>query len=356
MRNRIKDIIKNNYYMRMPLLIYRYIFNSDFKDWVNSYGSNSLLIHRYGNQNDDKTIYYIKCDNPSCGFFAYWKLGIVGLNYAEKHNLTPVIDWTSSSPYYEPNKFGEKSNPFLYYFNPISSIDATEILQSKYVLFADLARDAIGKFSKEAFFYDFNNPIEEYVRINKKYFSIRNDVFLQMKEQIDCLLQGKNVLGVHIRGVEWGNIKDHPIPASLQSFFSEIKNVISTYGYEKVFVATDSEETLNQCKNVIKEKLITFNDVQRSLVGSKTLMIFDKSIIRENNHYLMGLEVLRDMLMLSYCDALIASFSNVGLAARVFKESRGENYRVIKIIKPKGICSRGMTANKAIKKMKKGTF
>ena len=353
---KIKNKIKTMGIFKIPLMCLKYLKNKNFKIWVDSYGkNNALLFLRLGNKNKDKRFYYIKFDDPALGFFAYWKMSIIGLNYAESFGLIPVINWTNLSPYYEPSLFGANSNPLEYYFENVNDFSIEEVEKSEYVLMADINRDTVGAFSQKLS-YDFGNQVENYSILTKKYFRVKEDLYKDLIVQIERMLCGKQTIGVHIRGVEWGAIIGHPIPPSLEDFFKEIYHVLEETKAEQVFVASDSEDTIAACRREFGSKMCTYDDVLRSKAGSKTLMLFDENVKRANNHYLMGFEVLRDMLTLSFCDSLIASFSNVGFAARVFKESRGDAYKELRIIQPKGICEVGISASDAVNKMKKGEF
>ena len=54
-------------------------------------------------------------------------------------------------------------------------------------------------------------------------------------------------------------------------------------------------DTIEATKERYKNEIVSYTDVLRSKAGSKTLAIFDSSISRKMNNYLMGYEVLRDM-------------------------------------------------------------
>ena len=57
---------------------------------------------------------------------------------------------------------------------------------------------------------------------------------------------------------------------------------------------------------------------------------------RENHHYKLGLEVLRDMYTLSCCNGIIAGLSNVSIFARIVKLSRGCDFEFMNYLN-KGI-------------------
>ena len=57
---------------------------------------------------------------------------------------------------------------------------------------------------------------------------------------------------------------------------------------------------------------------------------------RKHHHYLLGLEVLRDMHALAACEGLLAGLSQVVSAARIHKKSIGGEYGDLMIM-DKGI-------------------
>ena len=66
----------------------------------------------------------------------------------------------------------------------------------------------------------------------------------------------------------------------------------------------------------------------------------------------MGREVLRDMLALSKCQGLIAGYSNISLAAIVWKNADEERkYEYCQIMQNK-INRTGVSVEEAVKKMK----
>ncbi len=72
-----------------------------------------------------------------------------------------------------------------------------------------------------------------------------------------------------------------------------------------------------------------YQDVIRSS-GTDTVM--HSSVERENHHYLLGMEVLRDMITLSKCGGFIAGLSQVSIAARIFRQSYGYSYTDEKVL------------------------
>ena len=98
-------------------------------------------------------------------------------------------------------------------------------------------------------------------------------------------------------------------------------------------MATDDKKTVEQFQMAFGDKLVYYKDVVRS-DGDETVMKSQSQ--RENHHYLLGLEVLRDMLTLAACDGLAAGLSQVSYSARIQKKSMGQEYRDLVVLN-KGI-------------------
>nr|MDE7325206.1 hypothetical protein [Lachnospiraceae bacterium] len=118
----------------------------------------------------------------------------------------------------------------------------------------------------------------------------------------------------------------HVVPGD---FLEPIKKMIEKYEYEQIFLATDSLEAISLLKKEFGDKISFYQDVQRS-DGNIGVQYSESS--QENYHYLLGLEVLRDVYTLSACDSLIAGLSNVSCAARYIKVANGFEYREVVVI------------------------
>lgn len=344
----LKDKIKSMECMQGFILQYRLKKNPLFREWYNDYYEchNIFKFQELGNLNQDKLIYIIKITDPTWGFFAAWKRVCIGLLVAERYKFIPVVDWIDSL-YYEPNGVNGIFNPFEYYFEPVSDISLDEANTSYNVTFYGKNSNGIADTSYGAD----KKMIDDFVRVSKKYIRIKYDLYNDLTEQIKSFFRNRKILGIHVRGVEWGNIKAHPIPVGLEDYADNADKAIEKYGFEKIFLATDSEDTIAFFQKRYGDNLVFYNDSLRSGSGKKVLAIYDDTIRREENHYWLGYEVLRDMLTLSFCDGIIAGISNVSLAAEVFKKTRDEAWDYKYILKQE-LCKNGISVNKAIKLMK----
>lgn len=320
----IKQAIKKTR-IGQALVVFKRVYHSDeYRQWCKDYSDCHTIFkfHECGTLNDGKVLYVINNFNPSSGFFYSWCETCRGLMVAERFGFTPVVDW-SKGAYYDKNGLNGCMNPFEYFFEPVSDVSLDEALKSRNVAYYNRHT-----FEKPFALYDYrsDDELELFARISRKYIRLRQDLRVKLESETDALLCTKKTLAVHVRGVEWGNIKYHPIPASLEEYTVRIDKAISEYGYEQIFLATDSDDTVAFFKKKYGEMIVCYNDVTRAQSGSKVLAIFDDSIADEHKGYRLGYEVLKDMLTISKCDGIIAGLSYVSFAAEVFKRERGEAY------------------------------
>lgn len=339
----LKDRISSMKCMQGMIHQYRMIKIPEYAQWHEDFFQCHAMFkfQQFGELHRDKNIYYMKFDDPTWGFFASWKFGLVGLSSAERYGFTPVIDWTDRSPYFEPGGVNGIQNPFEYYFKPVSDVTTEEAGKSYNVsLYNNHNRGTLDTG------YDADAMLNEYVRLNSKYIHIRDDVYKEIRCEIAELLNGKQTIGIHVRGVEWGNIRSHPIPVGLEEYSSKADEAIKKYGFQQIFLATDSEDTVSFFRERYKDTVILYPNTIRTKKGGKTLAIFGGGEKRPQSRYALGYEVLRDMLTLSFCDGLIAGYSNVRFAAEVYKLGRNETYLYRHLIKQE-INKTGITVQKA---------
>ncbi len=329
----IKQAIKKTKFGQALVAIKKVYRSDEYRQWFHDFADchSVFKFYEYGALNDGNALYVINNLNPSSGFFYSWCETCRGLMVAERFGFTPVVDW-SKGAYYDKNGWNGCMNPFEYFFEPVSAVSLDEALKSRNVAYYDQHT-----FGKPFALYDYrsDDELECFARINRKYIRLRQDLRVQLESETGALLGAKKTLAVHVRGVEWGNVKYHPIPASLEEYTARIDKAISEYGYEQIFLATDSDDTVTFFKMKYGDMVVCYGDVIRAQSGSKVLAIFDDSIADEHKGFRLGYEVLKDMLTISKCYGIIAGLSYVSFAAEVFKRERGETYQYKDYVKMK---------------------
>ncbi|MBE5740693.1 MAG: hypothetical protein E7349_07610 [Clostridiales bacterium] len=282
-----------------------------------------------------KLIYVAKtmgCD----GFFAELRFVLHEIYYADKYGFIPVATMSESSCYAEAYPVNGSKNPFEYYFKPTSNIAYQEAeMEYAYVRHTWVQRKQIeldtGMVENNYKITD--RYMETMSNIVKKYLRYNDAVQAYLDENTQ-MLAGKKILGVHVRGADFKRgYKNHPFIVTTDEYIAQAKEDFEQGNYDGVFLATDDQEALEKFSEMFADKLYYYKDVIRT-DGDETVMKSESD--RDNHHYKLGLEVIRDMHTLSCCSGLIAGMSNVSIFARILKKSRGEEYQTLTII-DKGI-------------------
>jgi hypothetical protein len=312
---------------------------------------------RLGELYGDKFIYLYEQPNyrALAGFFAQYFHTLFVLFVADKFNLKPVIKFNDEN-LYSVGELNGISNVWEYYFMQPSEITVNDAYKSKNVFLSDESHfnfmEKIICNSVNGYNSFFNEEyIRELVQLHKKYIRVNTQVQEKINEEIEIIMGNtKKILGVHVRIGFRNLLAGHPVPIEESQFIKSIETAILQCGFEKIFLATDAEETITSFKNVFGDRIIYFSDIIRSPIGDYTQPQFSKSK-RERHKYLLGIEVLRDAIALSRCDGLIAGISNVSQFAIVNKMVNNEQYEYVDILDNGIVSKNGADGIKYVNKM-----
>lgn len=306
--------------------------------------NNLVYIENYGEKKMEHVLYHIKMEYSGSGFFADHNRLLCFLYFADKYGMKPVVEYHQDYCYAEKHPVNGTNNPFEYYFKQPSDISLEEMYTCRGVIRSrkENTNDAIMLNENSNGYARTERYIGEMARITKKYLSLREEVRNEIWGQIHKLFKINmcgQILGVHFRGTDFKrNYNGHPVNLTIEDYFLEIDKRVAQ-GYQRIFLATDDLDAVVKMKERYGEKVIYYDDVVRSS-GDETVM--NSADGRENHHYRLGLEVLRDMFTLAECDGLIAGLSQVSIAARIQKKSYDKEYEDLVII------DKGMNYHKSL--------
>ena len=227
------------------------------------------------------------------GFFSLFLQSLYGIQFAKRLNIEYRVDFGNLNySYSDPRKFNGNENFWEYYF----------------------VQDSISKKSKIVY----NTRFETYpLRIwDRSFIRQLNQIYIsnlrlqpEMMDNVNRLLEifkKFKVLGVHHRKT------DHYLevkPAQDDSFTGLIDKMI--HSYDRIFLATDDEDTVHFYSQKYGDKLI-FHNFNRST--GQTSIHGGENI---SNGYELGKEALLDCYSLSLCKHLILSQSNLSYCALI---------------------------------------
>lgn len=317
--------------------LFKYRSDEKFLKGVANRDGNTLRVNTLGDENYGEILYLIKNGDKNNGFFATYRETLQYLEYAERCGFKPIIVWNSDIPYAEEEEIFETKNPWEYYFaQPYMSVE--QMNNSVNVIYSDCRHingvyNQYVKLGYDVDYYLNDAGIERLAYLEKKYISIRSELQKEIDEDIGCLLKDDKVVGIHFRGTDFrNNYNLHPLSLEVEDYYEDIEKIL-IHGYDKIFVATDDAEAIKMMKERYGDKVIYYQDVLREK-GNVSVAFCESE--RSMHRYLLGKEVLRDVLTLAKCSSLVAGVSQVSIAARVRKISQDEKYDYCRIIS-KGI-------------------
>jgi len=170
-----------------------------------------------------------------------------------------------------------------------------------------------------------NNYVRDYTELTllkeksfRKTMNFIHNNYIVLNDKTNEILQphfqmftNNKVLGIHIRRTDkfligsYGTTSSQ-VPVDLELFKTEIDRVVNDY--DLIFLATDCIDTCNYMKDIYGKKLI-FN--RNTIRGSGTCSIHNN--FKNVSGYVKGLNVITDAFLLSRCQHLIRSTSNVSM-------------------------------------------
>lgn len=286
----------------------------------------------------DGKIYYIIRRVPlGEGFFSNYFYVLSHVRYALENGYFPVVDMQNYKTLYsEDEAINGTDNTWEYYFEAMKGIGLKEAYESdNYIL-------SSGKYLSEMGVpvYEVNQGhitdemVKNLLPVVKEYMTvkaeIRNSVemFIEQNGLKDC-----QTVGVHVRGTDMHvTQKGHTLPPKYEKITEQIDSLIKQDNSIRIFLCTDEEKVVDVMKKQYGERIVCFDEYRASAddTSNKGLHKENKKTIRKHHRYLMGVEILKDALMLSKCDYLICGISNVTSAAVLFN---GLEYREVRLIK-----------------------
>lgn len=323
---KLKEFIKKDRRIYALVMTIRGLRDVKVCDAIWGINNNPMMntLNEYGAMNKGCIIYDLNLNHDSLGFFGLIRWLCGGLIYADRFGYKVCMRVDKNCLYYDP-EYSNTENPLEYYFNLSGLIQPEELYQSQNVL-----RFESKHLKLCDLYYEDRNSVEEYARVWNKYFKLNKTVLEDLNHAMYNLLRNKKTLGVHYRGTDYKmGYKNHPVAVEIEETIQEVKNALSKVDYDSIFVASDEQAAIERFKEEFGELVVSYTDTLRSHDGSA---VHTSNYQRKNHKFLLGYEVLRDVITLASCDGLIAGHSNVSAFADVIKTANGQKFEYFKII------------------------
>jgi hypothetical protein len=263
-----------------------------------------LYFKSFGYENPDKLFYVIWRDKLGSGFFSNLSFVLCHLKICESMGMIPVVDFDNFKTLYNRSnkEINNTNNAWEYYFKPVSGYTLEEIYQSKNVFFCN------GEYP-----FNLSYNITEiqglFESIYCKYISLQ-DYIVERVNQYSNYFPNQKILGVHFRGKEQNLTACHSFGPTLRQITKYTDEIVKIHNIERIFLVTEEQAYLDYFKSRYAEKIIYTDSYRSYKVNSFNLSP------RDNHRFLLGLEILIDAILLSKCDVMLCSDSNVSEYAK----------------------------------------
>ncbi len=252
------------------------------------------------------------------GFFSCFFAVLNHLSWCEKNNVRLIVNWGKNSHYYQDGGYNGSTEPWEYYFYPVSGITCHEALRlhkrSRAWRHKNRAPDksAIPQTlcTYRGYKKTLEKPYRRYIHsIIKKYIKIKPQISQKIDVFYDQKIRNRPTVGIHLRGTDK---QIEVTPVSAKTICDAANELAASLIDPQFFIATDDARLLEQAKSLLNGPVVTY-DSFRSTDGNPIHM--GKN---DHNRVSLGEEVLIETLLLSRCDKFVHTRSNVSSAALFF--------------------------------------
>lgn len=357
--NSIKKNLEKYLEAKLPSYIYDYLVvkYSHFvsKDKKQIY----CLPYFYRREKSLKKYCIFRFDVKGYGLSAVVRNCIFAFDWAEERGYIPIVDIEYEYDFFR-NILGE-NNPWEYIFEQISVKD---VVKENWVLVKDLGNYRCWRESTCLYINGNKDDHlihlvrsdswrEYFKRVHfcfRKFFSFKREIIDMICEEFSEIMEGKEkVLGVAIRenftAVIGDKLKEkevskvlakHPLTINTEDAIPIIEEKLIAWKCDKLFLSTDTEESLNLFKKTFGEKLLYLPRDRRNIKDyiilnslfsappkeyydtCKKMGYYDKIIDNE-------IAYAKEILLLSHCTSFVGAPSGSTILSMIFNGGIYEN-------------------------------
>ena len=195
-----------------------------------------------------------------------------------------------------------------------------------------------GGYSQEelSYGYYFHTPYikhhyNRWCKVFNKLVVLNADTEQYINDEYKKIIDSRSrILGVLCRGTDYIGHKGLPIQPKIEEVINDCKVWMNKYNYEKIYLATESEDIYNQFITAFPDKVITnkrdyydkkMHDEELNLIG-------EVHFNRANDNYLKGLYYLSSLVILARCNALLAGNCGGTLFSLFYNNRKYERFKI----------------------------
>lgn len=317
----IKEYIKKIQFIYKPLY-WLYILYLDVNKRISKYRNRERRCS-YGENHLDKTFYIIGFTYTTAGLFAIVKSIFCHICYAVQQGYIPIVDLHNFSSQLSDNEHKE-SNAWELYFQQPGGYHLEDISRSKNII-----KSCLQPFP-EGVEIGFDTTLDtafhqKYAPLYEKYIVPTPEVATYANNKREKVIGNKqHVLGVLCRGTDYTESKPsgHPIQPTAEQAVAKAKEVMSQYGYDYIFLATEDKRIYNVFLEAFGDKLLFSGQrLYEGMDGKKFLSEIKVANYSEKWHNTV--DYYSTIYILSKCDGLLAGLTCGSICAYMMSKGYG---------------------------------
>ena len=270
--------------------------------------SNEVSFVKLGDKYPDKKFILIQ-RNSRAGIFSHVITAFNWIKFALDNDYIPVVDIKSSLYFKDTDE-----NIWEYAFKQPTSYTLNDALNAQNVF---IASNSIGRPN---YFYSNQSKFEVDSAIAKNNIVI-NNVIQAKVDQFFSKHENENIVGVLIRGTDYRYLKpkNHYVQPSIEQICNEIREYISKYSCQKIFLVSEDERLANQVKEAFADKVIDQNiyiDYKNNKTIQDSITKIDYSTFKQIN-----IQYIANVIILSRLKYLISGITSATIFLNLVKEA-----------------------------------
>lgn len=290
-------------------------FNAEYRKFIDPLMDPAVLKCRIDQLTDalqktSCTYYVISLRNDRIGIFGYIDNILPHIAYAVSRGYVPVIDMKNYPSLYQT----ADENAWEKFFEQPCGVTLEDIVNQRVI------------YAPNEFWYRWqpnscplmtNTEISMWGTLYNQYIKCNTQsIQYLLAEQNSILAQSEKTVGALYRGTDYtkGHPIGHPIQPSMKKFADKVAEVMERNGCEYIYLASDEKGIVEYMNvrfpgKVLINKRVFYDEaknVDYSNYNTDHIGVSGAHFDREDNEYLIGIEYISSMNLVSNCVAFVA--------------------------------------------------
>jgi hypothetical protein len=280
-----------------------------FKPYVLSFLRKKENKKTFGNENADKIFYIIGFPRNKDGLLFIILCNLSHIAYSLNKGYIPIVDLQNYDNQYLDSGTLYKENSWEYYFDQPMGFTMDSINKSRNIIISNKLQ--MPNLDYKIDFYIFNNQdrLLYFRNVFKSYIKFNNTTTEYLSNELNFIMADKKkVLGVLCRGTDYLLKKPagHPRQPEPAEVIDRARQVMKDFNCSHIYLATEDMDIYDLFKQNFSDKLLTNNQKRyRSKDLENIDFISQIEGGRKRDKYLLGLEYLSSLNILSKCSCFI---------------------------------------------------